>query len=288
VISIAPGTYRELIHIDKPNIHLRSPYTDPKKTVIVYNLSAGTGRTPTMEVTADNFTADNLTIENDFNATHKQEPQGSQALALRISGDRAVLRNVRILGNQDTLYLGSRNCPNANGEPCQPARQYFSDCEIAGNVDFIYGDSKAVFENCEIRSTAHQIGFLTAQGKHYANQDSAFVFNHCKLTADPGVTDVYLGRPWRDFSATVFLNTEMGAHIVPAGWREWHPGETRRLETVYYGEFNSTGPGAHAAERDPHAKKLTPDEAARYATKRFLAGPDGWVVGQAPAILPHP
>ena len=76
----------------------------------------------------------------------------------------------------------------ADGQPCIPARQYFSDCYIAGNVDFIFGDGKAVFDHCEIHSTPHSEGFITAQGKHYPDEDSGFVFNHCKLTADPGVT----------------------------------------------------------------------------------------------------
>jgi pectin methylesterase-like acyl-CoA thioesterase len=128
-------------------------------------------------------------------------------------------------------------------------------------VDFIFGDGKALFEDCEIHSTAHQIGYITAQGKSAPDQDSGFVFNRCKLTAEPGVSHVWLGRPWRPYASVVFLNTEMGAHIEPAGWREWHPGETRSIETAFYGEYNSTGPGAQMAERDPHTKKLTAEEA---------------------------
>ena len=92
----------------------------------------------------------------------------------------------------------------------------------------------------------------------------------------PGVTDVYLGRPWRPYAAVVFLNTEMGAHISPAGWHEWHAGETHYLDTAYYAEYNSSGPGAHPQERDPHTKFLTAAKAAKYETKRFLAGADGW------------
>src|SRR5262249_21684485 len=162
----------------------------------------------------------------DFNASHPQEPRGSQALALLITGDRAVFRNVRLLGNQDTVYAGSKSCRGAQGDQCIPARQYFSGCYIEGNVDFVFGDGKAVFDNCEIHSTKHSIGFITAQGKHYPEQDSAFVFYHCKLTAEAGVSEVWLGRPWRPYASVIFMNTVMGAHIAPAGWREWHPGET--------------------------------------------------------------
>ena len=87
---------------------------------------------------------------------------------------------------------------------------------------------------------------------------------------------MWLGRPWRPYASVVFLNTEMGAHISPAGRREFHPGETTYMNTVFYAEFNSTGPGAHPGERDPHTKKLTAEEAARFEARRFLAGKDGW------------
>jgi polygalacturonase len=248
LISIAPGVYREVLKISRPNIRLRSPYSDPKKTVIVFDKSAGasggTFNSATVDVRADNFSAENLTFANDFNATHPQTPVGSQALAISVAGDHAQFRNVRLLGNQDTVYVSK-------------GRQTFSRCYIEGNVDFIFGDGKTLFEDCEIHSTSHQIGYITAQGKSTPDQDSGFVFNRCKLTAEPGVEHVWLGRPWRPYATVVFLNTEMGPHIEPAGWREWHPGETRSIDTAFYAEYGSTGPGARMAERDPHTKKLT-------------------------------
>jgi len=235
--------------------------------VIVADKSAGTSggtmNSATVNVRADNFTAENVTFANDFNRTHEQVSTGSQALALLVTGDRAVFRNVRLLGNQDTVYAGSK-------------RQYFVDCYIEGNVDFIFGDAKAVFEGCEIHSTAHSIGYITAQGKSSPGQDSGFVFQRCNLTAASGVTNVWLGRPWRPYASVVFLNTEMGAHINTAGWREWHPGETHYLDTVSYAEFRNSGQGAHAGEREAHTKKLTPAQADAYDARRFLAGADGW------------
>jgi polygalacturonase len=276
MLLIAPGTYRESISITKPNIELRGSNTDASKTVIIFNKSAGTSggtlHSATAEIRGDSFRAENLTFANDWNATHNQVPVGSQALAVLIAADKAVFSNVRFLGNQDTLYAGSRNCA-PDGEPCIPTRQYFTHCYIEGNVDFIFGDSKAVFDHCEIHSTSHSEGFLTAQSKHYPMEDSGFVFNHCTLTAAPDVANVWLGRPWRPYAKVIFLNTEIGAHILPAGWREWHPGETHSIETVYYAEFNSTGPGARSGERDPHTKLLTDAEAAQFETKTFL---DGW------------
>ncbi|SNT36020.1 pectinesterase/polygalacturonase [Granulicella rosea] len=140
-----------------------------------------------------------------------------------------------------------------------------------------YGDANAVFYQCEIRSTEHAAGgYLSAQGRYAPTQRSAFVFSRCRLTAVPGQTNVYLGRPWRPYASVVFLNTEMGAHIVPAGWREWHPGDTKYLDTAFYAEYRSTGPGATPSARDPHTHQLTPAEAAKYEPMSFLAGPDHW------------
>ncbi|MGA7832230.1 MAG: pectinesterase family protein [Terracidiphilus sp.] len=280
LVLVAPGTYREVLTIDKSNIQLRSANPDAGKTVVVNDRNAGenggTLHSATVNVTADNFFAENITFENDFNRTHPQLPAGSQALALRVIGDRAIFHNVRLLGNQDTVYAGSRNCA-PDGANCIATRQYFSDCYIAGNVDFIFGDSKAVFDRCEIHSTAHDGGFITAQAKHYASEDSGFVFNHCTLVADPGlIGKVYLGRPWRPYASVVYLNTEMGSHIDPTGWREWHPGETHSLDTAFYAEYNSTGPGAFHDQRDPHTHFLTAEQAKQYDPAVFLRGTDDW------------
>jgi polygalacturonase len=280
LVLVAPGTYREVLTIDKPNIRLRSASPDASKTVVVNDRSSGTAggtlHSATVNVSADNFFAENITFQNDFNATHPQLPAGSQALALLVKGDRAIFHNVHLLGNQDTVYAGSRNC-SPDGADCIPARQYFSDCYIAGNVDFIFGDGKAVFDRCEIHSTPHAGGYITAQAKHYPEEDSGFVFNQCKITADSDVTNsVYLGRPWRLYATVVYLNTEMGDKIDPAGWREWHPGETHSIETVFYAEYGSTGPGAHHDQRDPHTRFLTPEQARQYAPSIFLRGSDGW------------
>ena len=288
LISVAPGTYREVLTIDKPGIQIRSPYTDASKTVVVNDRSAGanggTLHSATVNVTADNFFAENITFENDFNRTHPQLPAGSQALALLVTGDRAIFHNMRLLGNQDTVYAGSRNC-RPDGQNCVPSRQFFSDSYIAGNVDFIFGDAKAVFDHCTIFSTPHDGGFITAQSKHYPTEDSGFVFDHCTLTAAPDLTGkIYLGRPWRPYATVIYLNTQMGNQINPAGWREWHPGETHSLDTAFYAEYNSTGPGAHPGEREPQAHSLTAEQAAQYDPRVFLRGSDNW----DPFVLPKP
>lgn len=287
-ISVAPGTYREVLTVDKPDIQLRSANPDPSNTVIVNDRSAGanggTLHSATVNVTANNFFAENITFENDFNRTHPQLPQGSQALALLVTGDRAVFHHVRVLGNQDTLYLGSQNC-RPDGQNCKDSRQFFTDSYIAGNVDFIFGDAKAAFDHCEIHSTQHSVGFLTAQAKHYPAEDSGFVIDHSKLTADSGLTGtVYLGRPWRPYATVIYLNTEMGDQINPAGWREWHPGETHSLDTAFFAAYNSTGPGAKTGQREPHAHILNAQQAKKFAPAAWLRGNDHW----NPYLLPKP
>ena len=282
VISVAPGTYHEVLTIKKPNIVLRGPYEDASRTVVVADKSAGTSvggtlSSATVNVLADDFRAENISFVNDFNRTHPQLPQGSQAVALLVRGDRDIFENVRIIGNQDTLYAGVPDCTGSGAERiCPIARQYFDHCFIEGNVDFIFGDSKAVFDNCVIHSNSHSIGFITAQSKSYSAQESGYVFHDCRLEAEPDVENVYLGRPWRPYATVIYLSTWMGSHIVPAGWREWHPGETDYLPTALYSEYQSSGPGAGSSQREPYAYQLTTEQAQKFEPKAFLSGGDGW------------
>jgi pectin methylesterase-like acyl-CoA thioesterase len=306
VVLIAPGTYREQVIVNQSHVTLRGTGPGPGQAIIVDDTSQGTrGSKPsyaTVHVLGDDFHAANITFQNDFNRTREQVSAGSQAQALNMEGDRNILSNVQILANQDTLYIGARGCgqagslrapppsstsyppgsppaPSAPRTACTPAptRSYFTHCVVAGNVDFIYGDGNAVFDDCEIHSTAHAAGgYLTAQGKYIADQQSTFVFNHCRLTGEPGLSHVYLGRPWRPYASVVYLDCVMGAHIDPVGWHEWHPGETHNLDTVFYAEYKSTGPGGNAAARESKSHQLTKAEAKQYETVRFLAGSDHW------------
>jgi len=274
-IRIRPGVYREVVHIDKPNIRLVGETTDASKVVIVDDMgdpkTCGTFCSPTMFVTGDGFFATHLTISNDLSKTGKVRTQG---VALSITSDKAVLRDVRLLGAQDTLYAASKGC---HGEtPCQMSRQYYEHCYIEGEVDFIFGNAKAEFEGCELHSVTHNGGYLTAQSRLKPEEDSGYVFNHCTTSADPGVSNVFLGRPWRDHATVIFMNTQLGAHIAPEGFSPWRKGETEILKTATYAEFNSTGPGAHPKDREPEEKKLTAEEAKQYETKVWLGGTDHW------------
>jgi pectin methylesterase-like acyl-CoA thioesterase len=279
VIRIRPATYHEAISIDKSHIQLRGLGSDPKQVVLSFDNSAGTaggtGKSQSVAVNGDDFYAENLTIENTFSRGRPLTQQGSQAVALRVRGDRAVFRHIRLLGYQDTLYADGKGCDSEQG-PCRPARQYFADCYIEGNVDFIFGDAVAFFDRCELHALAHPVVEITAQSKRYDGERSGYVFDHCRITAEPGAAKVFLGRPWRSHASVVFLNTEMPSEVQPAGWSEWKHGDADSLPTSFYAEYRSSGPGANPQARDPHSKQLTAAEAAKFALSAWMSGDDGW------------
>ena len=258
-IFVKNGTYREklLIPPQKTNITLLGESAEG--TVITFGDYSGdaakhsTYTSATVRVEANDFTAENITFENSAGRV-------GQAVALHVEGDRAAFRRCRLLGNQDTLFLAVEN-----------SRQYYQDCYIEGTTDFIFGSSTAVFERCTIFSKTNS--YITAAST-WPRQKFGLVFLNCKLTAAPEVTKVYLGRPWRPNARTIFLNTEMGAHITPAGWENWH--EPNNEKTAYYAEYNSTGPGANTKDRVKWSHQLTGKEAKLYTLKNIFAGSEDW------------
>jgi pectin methylesterase-like acyl-CoA thioesterase len=292
-IDIKPGEYRNLISIGANGVELRGLGKTPEDVVLVYDNSAGTpgpdgkqlgtGRSATVMLTGDDFYAENLTIANDFEKHHERNNQGSQAVALHVTGDRDVFRKVRFLGFQDTLYADSKLChapavapAGAGGAvepaPCRAARQYYADCYIEGHVDFIFGDAKAVFDRCEIHTMPHVMDTITAQSRVRPEEESGYVFRDCTVTGAEGSQDILLGRPWRAYSTVVFLNTDFKAPLDPAGWKEWNGA----LATSDYAEFNSHGMAGDVSKRIAPSKQLTIADVAKYATKAWLAGTDGW------------
>ncbi|WFU62467.1 pectinesterase family protein [Bradyrhizobium brasilense] len=271
-IQIAPGIYREKVKVSKSGVHIRGSGKKPDDTVVVYGDGAinvgGTARSATLDASGDDFRLDNLTIQNDY-ALNPANPS-SQAVALGVTGDRDVITRVRLLGAQDTLFAGKR--PNG-----RVSRQYFSNCYIEGHVDFIFGDAKAYFRQCELHGIANQAVVYTAQSKGASDEDSAYVFDHCRLTADPAARYVALGRPWRPYATVVFLSTKMDAPIIAEGWREWTPGKTITLKTANYAEYKSSGIGANPAGREPHSHQLTDSEAAKWSLRAFFGEATDWL-----------
>ncbi|MGA3238051.1 MAG: pectinesterase family protein [Bryobacteraceae bacterium] len=274
-ITVQPGTYREVVTIRKPHVHLHGADADPAKTVIVYNNGAtnsgGTFNSSTVFVEADDVTIDHLSIVNDLGAGK------GQAVALHVTADRAIFRNLRITGAQDTLFAASRYCYGDYG-PCVAARQYFADCYIEGNTDFIFGDSMAVFDRCEIHGIDTGSVMYTAQSRHTAEQtDSGYIFDHCHLTGKPrGSGAISLGRSWRPYATVVFLQAQIDAPVTPEGWTEWERFGKPTLPTAFYAEYESAGPGADAKDRERYSHQLTAAEAEHWSPRKFLAGKDGW------------
>jgi pectin methylesterase-like acyl-CoA thioesterase len=276
-IEIKPGEYRQVVAITADGVELRGLGKRPEDVVLVYDNSAasagGTGKSGSVTVSGDDFHAENLTIANDFEKRHERTNEGSQAVALLLTGDRAILRQVRLLGYQDTLYASSKSC-HAAGDTgaCHASRQYFGDCYIEGHVDFIFGDAKAVFDRCEIHGMAHSMVTITAQSRLRPEEDSGYLFRDCTVTAEAGAQDILLGRPWRDYSTVVFLNTDFKAALDPKGWLEWGG----RLKTSDYAEYGSHGLAGDLAQRVAPSRQLTAAEAAKDTTRAWLAGVDGW------------
>ena len=212
----------------------------------------GTFRTYTLKVQGSYITLKDITIEN--NAAKL-----GQAVALHTEGDHILVQNCRLLGNQDTVYTGVGG-----------TRVAFYDCYIEGTTDFIFGPSIAWFQNCEIHSKANS--YITAASTP-AGQKYGYVFYKCRLTADKDVDKVYLGRPWRPFAATIFMDCELGKHIRPEGWHNWN--NAKNEETAHYAEYGNKGEGASTKNRVKWSKQLSKKEAAK-VTLLDAFGEDCW------------
>ena len=243
VIYVKKGVYKEKIVIPSWLTNIELCGEDAKETIITYDDHAninkmGTFRTYTLKVEANDITVKNITIEN--NAAKL-----GQAVALHTEGDRLVFKGCRFLGNQDTVYTGLAG-----------TRIYFVDCYIEGTTDFIFGPSIAWFEGCTIKSKSDS--YVTAASTP-KDQEYGYVFNNCRLIADAGVTKCYLGRPWRQYAYTLFMNCEIGGHILPVGWNDWKKDHA----VIRYMEYNNHGAGASTKERADWTRQLTRKEAQR-------------------------
>ena len=257
-IYVRNGVYKEKVIVPSWVENIDIIGEDRDKTIITYDDHAninkmGTFRTYTVKVEGSDITFKNLTIEN--NAA-----QLGQAVALHTEVDRLKFINCRILGNQDTIYTGAKF-----------TRLYFKDCYIDGTTDFIFGPSTALFEDCIIHSKRNS--YVTAASTP-KEAKYGYVFKHCKLTAEPGVDKVYLGRPWRPYAYTLFIECELGKHIVSAGWHNW--GKQSNEETARYMEYKNTGEGANASERVAWSKQLTKKEAEAVTVDAIFRTQSDW------------
>jgi pectinesterase len=257
-IFIKKGFYKEKLLLPTHVCNVKMIGEDRDQTIINYDDHAninkmGTFRTYTFKICGNDITLENLTIEN-------SSAQLGQAVALHVEGDRIVFRNCRFLGHQDTIYAGREN-----------SRQLFVDCYIEGTTDFIFGPATAWFENCSIHCKRNS--YITA-----ANTPQTipygFIFNRCTITLAPDVTDMYLGRPWRAYSMTVFMNCKLPKGIKAQGWDNWRNPENEK--TARYAEYNNSGEGAETSARVSWAKQLSRREAEKITINEVFKVGNAW------------
>ena len=285
------GVYKERVILWRNNIRLIGE--DRDNTVITWSACAkdpapdgterGTFLSFSLIVTGNNVTVENLTIRNDAGDGR----QAGQAVAVYAAGDRGIWRNCRMIAHQDTLFCGpvmqsvsDETAPYPCSAPCVPqvnepahtdGRQYFEDCHIQGDVDYIFGSYRCWFERCTL--------FMDRRGGWYTaantpeDQPYGFVFHRCNLTGSCEKGAGYLGRPWRKYCRTFFLNCSMDAHVAPLGFIDW---DENRIVTDRMGEYGTTGENANQALRHSRQKRLTSEEAAEITLKAVLGGQDQW------------
>ena len=264
VIFVKKGTYKEKLVIPQWLTNIEICGEDRDQTIITWDDHAniflpeigkgmGTFRTYTLKIQGSRIKMKNITIENN-------SARLGQAVALHTEGDRLTFVNCRFLGHQDTIYTGNAKC-----------RHYFRDCYIEGTTDFIFGPSTAWFENCDIfcKADSYITAASTPQDVPYG-----YIFNNCHITAAEGVGKVYLGRPWRDYGYTLFMNCDLPAQRRAEGWHQWRP---EAVKTARYMEYNNRGEGADTTQRVAWSHLLTKKEAQQITLERVFTISDTWM-----------
>ncbi|XP_010547638.1 PREDICTED: probable pectinesterase/pectinesterase inhibitor 51 [Tarenaya hassleriana] len=276
VIRIKEGVYEETVRVpfEKKNVVFIGDGMG--KTVITGSLNAGqpgmtTYNSATVGVLGDGFMARDVTFQN------AAGPPTHQAVAFRSDSDFSILENCEFLGNQDTLYANS-------------LRQFYKNCRIQGNVDFIFGNAASVFQDCQILVAPRQAqpehgenNAVTAHGRTDPSQSTGFVFVNCSINgtqeymklfkAKPKVHKSFLGRPWKEFSRTVFIGCNLEELISPDGWKPWS-GDFA-LKTLFYGEYKNTGPGSDTRNRVKWSSQIPEEHVSAYSVANFIQA-DEW------------
>lgn len=278
-ILIKNGVYKEKIIIDKPNITLLGE--DRDKTILTYDDGAfkpdetgnpmGTFKTASIKVTsnAENFSAQNIHFENNAGMGDIV----GQAVALYLDCDKATIKDCKLTSRQDTL-LTSPMHEDIGRDPYILNRQYFENCYIEGDVDFIFGGAVAVFKDCEIFSLNRNQeinGYLTAACTS-VKRKYGYVFFNCRLKGNASKGTVYLGRPWREYAKTVFIDCTMDEHINEKGFCRWN--DTDRHKTCYYAQYNSSGAGFNPNTLAEWTHLLSEEERKEYTIEDIF---EGWM-----------
>lgn len=253
IIFVKNGLYREKVVIPSWKTKIMLIGEDPEKTIISWDDHAGKGSITTFTsytvlVRGNDFRAENITFENTAGR------DVGQAVALHVEADRCVFINCRMIANQDTLYAGVDN-----------SRQYYLNCYIEGTTDFIFGPATAVFDKCRIHGKKNS--YITAASTP-EGQPFGFVFMDCVITTSDECTKLYLGRPWRPFAKTVFLNCELDEKILPEGWHNWNKPHAEK--TTFYAEYKSRGKGANPEARVHWSYQLTGEQRKAYTLENIF------------------
>ncbi|KUL29701.1 pectinesterase family protein [Actinoplanes awajinensis] len=254
-ITIAPGTYREIVTIpsNKPYVTLQGLGSAASQTIIVNNHSSaggyGTSGSATVFVNGADFAATNLTLSNDYG-------EGSQAVAANLNGDRSVFDNVRFLGAQDTLLVNNY-------------RAYVKNSYVEGTVDFIFGGGTAVFTATAIYEKRSTGGPITAAKTDAANP-YGFLFYKCTITGATNNT-TQLGRPWGADAQVLYRESSLSATIATA--QPWTDMSSNSWKNARFLEYKNTGSGATTNSNRP---QLADAQAANYTPQKYLAGSDNW------------
>ena len=275
-IFIKNGVYKERVEVKTPNLTLIGESAED--TVLDFNYYArmimpdgikrGTFRSYTMLVNTDNFACKNMTIKN--SAGFGSEV--GQAIAVYAEGNNIFFDNCRLIGHQDTLFTGP--LPEQEYEKggfrgpaeCAPriqGKQLYRNCFISGEVDFIFGSAEAYFDGCEIFSyncNKEINGYVTAAST-YKDSETGYVLYNCRLTSDCPENSVYLGRPWRDYAKTVYINCDFGNHIRDEGFHDWNKENAR--ENAFYAVFNCTKNGTSFIPTAPFVKIVSEEYAKK-------------------------
>ncbi|MGN1319328.1 MAG: pectinesterase family protein, partial [Lachnospirales bacterium] len=295
-INIEPGIYEEELNINIPYVKLVN--TDKKKDVVITYDKAnghsdnsknfGTDKTATVTVEegAVGFEANGITFKNSYNID--TDYSQTQAVALETLADKVVLRNCKMIGRQDTLYLkGASKGQNEYGSS-NNARVYLKDCYVEGTVDFIFGDATAFFDNCDLYMAEYENGgHFTAPNTTLFN--IGYVFNNCRLSVSEKFTDeqikkVDLGRPWQCDKAypnygsnSVFINCVLPDRYNEEGFSLWNSETiTNKVRFMEYGSKTSKGSDVDTSKRADFVKLLNDNQAQYYNVYNVLKGNDNW------------
>ncbi|KAL5581602.1 hypothetical protein UlMin_014044 [Ulmus minor] len=270
IIWINTGIYFEKVMVPrtKPNITFQGQgFTS---TGIAWNDTAnsshGTFYSGSVQVFSNNFIAKNISFMNVAPIPGPGDV-GAQAVAIRISGDEAAFWGCGFFGAQDTLHDDK-------------GRHYFKDCYIQGSIDFIFGNAKSLYENCQLISMANPVapgskginGAVTAHGRATKDDDTGFAFVNCNIG---GSGRVWLGRAWRPFSRVVFAFTAMSDIIAPEGWNDFN--DPTRDQTIFYGEYNCSGAGADMSMRASYVQRLNETQASPFLNLSYINA-DQWLL----------